>query len=203
MWSLPPPLSSSFYLLPALFADACTLAGGAYFLQSGFEQRSCSTHEQATRLSPFQKSQGVSSVHPQPRQARSLLIRSSWATRIALAVFSPRTFANNNSAERSLESSRCPSTEPSRRAATRSWFSCTSFALPMIFLKSAALAAFGSRPNSQSTTEESPSLFMRFITTSRNSSAGIFAPTRPTIARTSWALAAAFFLPATCFLKPL
>ena len=65
------------YLLPALFADACTLAGGAYFLQSGFEQRSCSTHEQATRLSPFQKSQGVSSVHPQPRQARSLLIRSS------------------------------------------------------------------------------------------------------------------------------
>src|ERR1035441_10124927 len=52
------------YLLPALFADACTLAGGAYFLQSGFEQRSCSTHEHATRLSPFQKSQGVSSVHP-------------------------------------------------------------------------------------------------------------------------------------------
>src|ERR1035441_10640873 len=83
MWSLPPPLSSSFYLLPALFADACTLAGGAYFLQSGFEQRSCSTHEQATRLAPFQKSQGVSSVHPQPRQARSLLIRSSWAARIA------------------------------------------------------------------------------------------------------------------------
>lgn len=65
------------YLAAALFADARTLAGGAYFLQSGFEQRSCSTHEQATRLSPFQKSQGVSSVHPQPRQARSLLIRSS------------------------------------------------------------------------------------------------------------------------------
>src|SRR6266498_865393 len=33
------------YLLPTSFADACTLAGGAYFLQSGFEQRSCSTHE--------------------------------------------------------------------------------------------------------------------------------------------------------------
>ena len=75
-----PPLISSFrlsYLFPALFAGACTVAGAAYFLQSGFEQRSCSTHEQATRLSPFQKLQGVSSVHPQPRQARSLLIRSS------------------------------------------------------------------------------------------------------------------------------
>ena len=108
---------------PALFADACTLAGGAYFLQSGFEQRSCSIHEHATRLSPFQKSQRVSSVHPQPRQARSLVVRSSWAARIAGAVFSPRALANDNKDERSLESSRCPSTDPSKRAATRSWFS--------------------------------------------------------------------------------
>ena len=64
-WPLPPSPHFVFPIyFPALFADACTLAGGAYFLQSGFEQRSCSTHEQATRLSPFQKSQGVSSVQP-------------------------------------------------------------------------------------------------------------------------------------------
>ena len=45
-----PPSFRLSYLLPAFFADACTLAGGAYFLQSGFEQRSCSTHEQADSL---------------------------------------------------------------------------------------------------------------------------------------------------------